>query len=639
MSCRSSWNHKSSLKQIKNKIADPDIKIISFDIFDTLIRRPVIQPKDIFFLINESVKQNFGVDFIAMRYGAEQELNDPFADIYDIWSYIGKKFELPEEIQDKLMQEEIIGESQMIYRRDAIWSIYQEAIKLNKRVIAVSDMYMPESILRTILDKCGYENIDKIYVSCDCHARKDSGELYSYVLQHEKAAANQVIHIGDNPQSDYRMAQKNGIKALYYPSSYDIAGHAKQGLKPVFKTEIISDDPMARILLGYMLNESFDDWTVLKKPLFDTAEQFAKIAIFPVLFHIAAYLLNNKEIQENYQTIYFVSRDGYLPLKAYSQLKSRSCGKKEGNYLYASRNAYQYIVYDTPYDRLRENKFSNAYTLKDYIDSIVFDEEIRNSIERKYSKEELALAVASNNAKCAELLSRPGELAEYYKQVKYAAKCYYRNVLHEHNQRILVFDCGYSGSISIALRKAFDNKTYVDKAYLWEYEKNSYRDEKNGTKTFLLVGGKKPSWCDPCFESCFSPTKGTCLGFRKNGNETEPIIEKITLSQACKNDMNLMQETALSMAERFADILGSYIKYFLVKDSRSLAMHTYRIIDGKSEKMLGALKNIVFTDSFMANTDCSLAHIICTQNYSLYSKRLKIQRAIRSGLKLLKKHL
>ena len=41
-----------SINDIKNIISSDEIKIISFDIFDTLLVRPSVKPKDIFYLLN-----------------------------------------------------------------------------------------------------------------------------------------------------------------------------------------------------------------------------------------------------------------------------------------------------------------------------------------------------------------------------------------------------------------------------------------------------------------------------------------------------------------------------------------------------------------------------------------------------------
>ena len=52
-----------SLDTIKSIIASENIKVISFDIFDTLLMRPVINPTDIFYLINEKLKTHHKINF------------------------------------------------------------------------------------------------------------------------------------------------------------------------------------------------------------------------------------------------------------------------------------------------------------------------------------------------------------------------------------------------------------------------------------------------------------------------------------------------------------------------------------------------------------------------------------------------
>ena len=62
-------------------------------------------------------------------------------------------------------------------------------------------MYLTTSIVTEILANAGYE-IDKVYVSCDCNAKKKNGALFKYVLEKEKLNRNEIIHFGDSYKVD-----------------------------------------------------------------------------------------------------------------------------------------------------------------------------------------------------------------------------------------------------------------------------------------------------------------------------------------------------------------------------------------------------------------------------------------------------
>jgi len=62
------WNE--GLDKIKDKIMKEETKIVSFDIFDTLITRPFLYPKDLFTFLNDDYRKlskNVGIDFARIR--------------------------------------------------------------------------------------------------------------------------------------------------------------------------------------------------------------------------------------------------------------------------------------------------------------------------------------------------------------------------------------------------------------------------------------------------------------------------------------------------------------------------------------------------------------------------------------------
>ena len=140
----------------EKKIKSSNIELISFDIFDTLVCRPCICPKDIFYILDKLTFKRFGISFMRLRDNAELEMKNKYADINEIWKYIAEKWKLSEKEWKKYMQMEIDCEKQLIFRRQAGYELYMEAVKAKKKIIAISDMYLPEDVLRTILNKCGY---------------------------------------------------------------------------------------------------------------------------------------------------------------------------------------------------------------------------------------------------------------------------------------------------------------------------------------------------------------------------------------------------------------------------------------------------------------------------------------------------
>ena len=202
---------------IKKYIDSSDIKVVSFDIFDTLLLRPAIDPTDIFYLIDAKLNKIHNINFLKYRLTAEDEMKNPYASLDDIYEFIQNKYKLDDSVINLMKQEELDCEKQLLFRRDDVFSLYQYALKQGKKIIAVSDMYLSRTFLKDVLNKNGYTEISDIYVSNENRARKDTGELYNIVLGKENILSSEVLHIGDNQESDYQKAIDNNILAIYFP--------------------------------------------------------------------------------------------------------------------------------------------------------------------------------------------------------------------------------------------------------------------------------------------------------------------------------------------------------------------------------------------------------------------------------------
>src|SRR5699024_10157718 len=191
------------MQHIEKCIENPNISYVSFDIFDTLLVRPAIEPRDIFYLIAQRVDKKYKLDFMSMRYDVESEMNDKYASIYDIYEFIQKKYQLKSSVTRAIMKCEIECETQLLFPRLDGKKLYDLAVKNKKHIIAVSDMYLPSDILRHILDKSGYDKIEQVFVSNEFQGRKSDSRLFRAVTGNLKISPKSILHIGDNYQSDY----------------------------------------------------------------------------------------------------------------------------------------------------------------------------------------------------------------------------------------------------------------------------------------------------------------------------------------------------------------------------------------------------------------------------------------------------
>jgi len=173
------FNHK-----IKKMIDTHDV--ISFDVFDTLIKRNCLSPKDIFTIVEMQYnKYNTDkiFDFRKKRIDAESNTRVKFSNYEDITiQQIYSNIDYPKDVADKLKKIELSVELDFCQKNNQISELFEYCLKNNKRIICISDMYLDKDTIGRILKNAGY-NIDNIYVSSELNMTKLSGKIFDYVLK------------------------------------------------------------------------------------------------------------------------------------------------------------------------------------------------------------------------------------------------------------------------------------------------------------------------------------------------------------------------------------------------------------------------------------------------------------------------
>ena len=185
---------------------DNTLKIVSFDIFDTLLIRNVIKPTDVFRLIGE-IRHDF--TFIYRRVLAEKiarrihKKNTKIDNIYAFPFLTKKEIELELRIEDLILE-----------ANPKIAKEYHNAVDHADAVYAISDMYLPSSFISNILTREGFNKFYRIYISCEYGKEKADGSLFKYFLDENHYNAEFVTHYGDNLISDIQNAKEIGINTV-----------------------------------------------------------------------------------------------------------------------------------------------------------------------------------------------------------------------------------------------------------------------------------------------------------------------------------------------------------------------------------------------------------------------------------------
>lgn len=286
---------------------------VSFDLFDTLIFRTVQSPQDVFRVIPilynernavEKVDEHkFYIDRIFAECKARKKAEKEEVSLDEIYSNL----EYPDLLRDNLKEIEIEFEIKNCIKNEAIIPILQECLKLRKKIIITTDMYLPRKCIVEILKKIDV-SYEKLYISAEVGLTKLSGHLYDYILQDLNIDNTKIMHIGDNLITDISKAKSRGIEAMLRPA---------QGRANFYSSNRAGLNPGLNHLIS--LANHCSDNTVERR--------IGEFTLAPFLFEFCHWI-NKKKKELKINKLYFLAREGYLIKKVYEMLfpeESENC--------------------------------------------------------------------------------------------------------------------------------------------------------------------------------------------------------------------------------------------------------------------------------------------------------------------------
>ncbi|MDO5139694.1 MAG: HAD-IA family hydrolase, partial [Oscillospiraceae bacterium] len=360
----------NKMDQIIEAIQDPKIKVVSFDVFDTLVLRPFWAPSDLFMFLDKEASELFHtpdiIRFSEFRKSYELEARDKIKEsgkedltITDIYNYIADNSPYPTDVLNALMEKEKELEFRFCYARKSTQQLIEAAVSSGKHVIAVSDMYLPTEFIRAILEHCGINSIERIFVSGDVGLTKRSGHLYEHVAREMGVRCQEIVHIGDNVKTDVRIPRKMSIRAFFYPRTIALMSkgqtgsayrHAYEQIRSSFSNYHATEELGIRCMLAVAANRVYDNPFHDDRTGGDYAGDtslFGNLALGMYAFAHGLWVYRLAQ-EKHYDHVLFFARDGYLPYLAYEMLrKSGKTSIPEASYVRTSRKAVLPMLFTT----------------------------------------------------------------------------------------------------------------------------------------------------------------------------------------------------------------------------------------------------------------------------------------------------
>ena len=430
-----------SVSQLIKRIEPYDV--ISFDVFDTLLFRGVSKPTDVFIYMEAKYHfYNFSEIRIRAEKIARENANYQEVTLSDIYHVFSTESSIEEE---EWIKRELETEMEICFANSYMLDVFKELKKRNKKIIAVSDMYLSAQHIQTILQRKGYQGFDHIFVSCDEKRGKYEGKIFKSISQYY--LGKKIIHIGDNMTSDVTLPEKNGWDAIYYPNIHGIK--KRRQLKEM---SILTRSMYEAILDAYLYNGNMKQDKYFKFG-------FENGGIIAVGY--CQWL--KKIVDENHiEKVLFFARDGYILKKIFDKY----FGGIATEYVLFSRFSAQQIMFE---------RYSQSYIEQTILPRAYNDNKI--TIEKTFKEIDLEFLVSKlkdegiekdevlspNNVKkiVSFILKNRTIISEYFLITQNAAYEYYAPIVKSY-KKILAVDLGWNGTCGIALKYLLEEKNAME---------------------------------------------------------------------------------------------------------------------------------------------------------------------------------
>lgn len=222
-------NYVNSQERLTNKLRP--FETVSFDVFDTLVRRSHHVPdyaklKLGQYLVSQELVNN-AHEFVKLRNTSEFEVRKAKqfqgdVTIYEAYQQLASSLSWSEEQAKQYADMEFAYDLDMIESKDEMVDILNSLFLAGKEIYIISDTYYTEAQIVLMLRKAGVTNGYKLYVSSELGLRKDSGTMWAFISkQLSDNNKTSFVHVGDNAVADAQIPGDFGLANLHILNPLD----------------------------------------------------------------------------------------------------------------------------------------------------------------------------------------------------------------------------------------------------------------------------------------------------------------------------------------------------------------------------------------------------------------------------------
>ncbi len=546
---------------------------ISFDIFDTLIKRNVKNSTDIFDVVEYEYNKlhtnisNFKENRMKAEILARKKSSYEDVTLEEIYEELK---DYTKEEKKQLKKLEIQSEKDLCVLNKPMYDFYKYCLSNNKKIFFTSDMYLEKQLVEEILNKLGYKHYEKIYLSSNDKLRKRTGNLFRKLLKEENIEKDKIIHIGDSITGDFLIPRKIGINTILIKREINNSTFFSKSNKSI----------EYNMLSSFVNNNVYD---------MSPYEHLGYEILGPMLYGFTSWI-HEQVKKEKIDKLYFLARDAKIIMEVY---KRRYKEEIPIHYLKVSRiSILNATVSDmSSFDDLLykyKSIIKDTSKVKDLINIL--------NIKTKVSYENKLIMDLSNEEK-KEIFSFIKE--DVLKENEYQNKCFKEYLKQEDlNGKVGLIDIGWNGTIQYILNNIVDSKTKLYGYYFGVMQDKKYKEydiNRNGYLFGLSTQNDNQSVVAlniGLFEIMFLSTEGSTLKYKENGKNVEVICGKVEHSKDNIEIINQIQSSALEFVNNLENSDLKKYSYYFDKEIFFEAFKNMTI--NPTEKNINLIKDIEF---------------------------------------------
>lgn len=514
-----------------------NMAVIAFDVFDTLLYR-TISPRQVYerwaealieaLSLKKTPSQVLKARFLAARMaklrpvltGKDREAKyGEMAGIMRVMLGVtcGKQSFL-----DTCLRLELEVERAVTYVPEERRALLQSALDTGKKVVCISDFYLPEEVLRALLAHHGICPA-QLFVSETYALQKATGRLYGKVAEMLQCDPSSILMIGDNRRSDFEAARSKGLQAIWLDSSAQMEFYRRRN----------EEEAAARAAFFQRLSGA------------EPSKPFAAVAYPMVLFIQRLYGALRRD---GCRHVLFLSREGEFFKKLFDAYQEQWIAPDErviSHYFYASRRATLLpSVFRSAAESFSEI-FKNYPSMsiltflknlgldarEDLLEALGADFDLQREIPL-FSKSKELDAVVHNALFVRTVLEKAARQRELLVRYLDSMDPDYRN------SGLFLVDIGYSGTSQNQIFKALEGQVSVHGYYLISNPDPatvSPANQKTGILYDSLAQSPKDAFAyNPVMlEAVFMASHGAVEEYAERDGKVVPVLHEDHREKAC----------------------------------------------------------------------------------------------------------